>query len=320
MLQPPIAFETVRLDRPVDLGSLAGGADLSLEELQALNPELRSTVTPRQDEGYELKVPEGTRETVLLAFSATPTAKPPSFATHVAKKGETLPRIAKRYGVSVTALATANSLTARSKVSRGQEILIPQKVASVSKTKRTGAKRGVTKAAAARETAKSYKVKNGDTLYPDRAPPRRDRGRDPRNQQPRRNPLPQGRRPARHPGQGQVDSRLLLESSRPHPIRDQALLGPEEARCSPGSTPPPPSVWTPAFSTSKSTPRAVPRFTIVGLPDTSVREARERVRSALKNCGFWLPGGAVTVNLAPADFRKSGAALDLPVAIGLVCL
>jgi len=64
----------------------------------------------------------------------------------------------------------------------------------------------------------------------------------------------------------------------------------------------------------------VPRFTIVGLPDTSVREARERVRSALKNCGFSLPGGAVTVNLAPADFRKSGAALDLPVAIGLLWL
>ncbi len=64
----------------------------------------------------------------------------------------------------------------------------------------------------------------------------------------------------------------------------------------------------------------VPRFTIVGLPDTSVREARERVRSALKNCGFTLPGGAVTVNLAPADFRKSGAALDLPVAIGLLWL
>ena len=42
VLEPPIAFETVRLDRPVDLGTLAGGADLSLEELQALNPELRS--------------------------------------------------------------------------------------------------------------------------------------------------------------------------------------------------------------------------------------------------------------------------------------
>jgi magnesium chelatase family protein len=62
----------------------------------------------------------------------------------------------------------------------------------------------------------------------------------------------------------------------------------------------------------------LPRFTIVGLPDTTVREARERVRSALKNAGFPFPGGAVTVNLAPADFRKSGAALDLAVAVGLL--
>ena len=93
--------------------------------------------------------------------------KPPSFATHVAKKGETLPRIARRYGVSVTALATANSLSTRSKVSRGQEILIPQKVATVSKTKKTTTGK-VTKAVAAAASAptrKSYKVKNGDTLY-----------------------------------------------------------------------------------------------------------------------------------------------------------
>ncbi len=162
VLQPPIAYETVRLDRPIDLATLAGPADLSLEELQALNPELRSVVTPRQDEGYELKIPPGARESVLLAFVAAPTAKPPSFATHLAKKGETLPRIAKRYGVTVTALASANSLSTRSKVSRGQELLIPQKVASASKTKKTGAGK-VTKAAAAQQ--KSYKVKNGDTLY-----------------------------------------------------------------------------------------------------------------------------------------------------------
>src|SRR5262245_23317446 len=64
----------------------------------------------------------------------------------------------------------------------------------------------------------------------------------------------------------------------------------------------------------------LPRFTIVGLPDPAVREARERVRSALKNSGFPFPSGAVTVNLAPADFRKSGAALDLPVALGLAAL
>lgn len=64
----------------------------------------------------------------------------------------------------------------------------------------------------------------------------------------------------------------------------------------------------------------LPHFTIVGLPDATVREARERVRSALRNGGFPLPDGAVTVNLAPADFKKVGAALDLPVAVGVLSL
>jgi magnesium chelatase family protein len=61
----------------------------------------------------------------------------------------------------------------------------------------------------------------------------------------------------------------------------------------------------------------LPSFTIVGLPDATVREARERVRAALKNGGFPFPSGAVTVNLAPAEWRKVGAALDLPVAVAL---
>jgi magnesium chelatase family protein len=64
----------------------------------------------------------------------------------------------------------------------------------------------------------------------------------------------------------------------------------------------------------------LPCFTIVGLPDATVKEARERVRSALRNSGFPLATGAVTVNLAPADFRKVGAALDLPVAIALLII
>ena len=61
----------------------------------------------------------------------------------------------------------------------------------------------------------------------------------------------------------------------------------------------------------------LPTFTIVGLPDASIREARERVRGALKNGGFPLPAGAVTVNLAPAEWRKAGATVDLAVAAAL---
>src|SRR6266700_3764746 len=62
----------------------------------------------------------------------------------------------------------------------------------------------------------------------------------------------------------------------------------------------------------------MPVFTMVGLPDTSVRESRDRVRSAIRNSGFEFPPHRVTVNLAPADVRKVGASLDLPIALGIL--
>src|SRR3989304_1528487 len=63
----------------------------------------------------------------------------------------------------------------------------------------------------------------------------------------------------------------------------------------------------------------LPIFTIVGLPDTAVRESRERVRAALRNAGFKFPPKKITVNLAPANIRKEGALYDLPVAVAILC-
>lgn len=62
----------------------------------------------------------------------------------------------------------------------------------------------------------------------------------------------------------------------------------------------------------------LPSFDIVGLPNTAVREARDRVRSAIRNSGYLFPLQRVTVNLAPADLRKEGSGLDLPIAIGIL--
>jgi magnesium chelatase family protein len=59
-------------------------------------------------------------------------------------------------------------------------------------------------------------------------------------------------------------------------------------------------------------------FMIVGLPDTAVNEAKERVKAAIKNSGCLFPFKRVTVNLAPADLRKEGPAYDLPIAIGIL--
>ena len=62
----------------------------------------------------------------------------------------------------------------------------------------------------------------------------------------------------------------------------------------------------------------LPYFNVVGLPEGAVRESKVRVVSALKNCGFELPSKRITVNLAPADIRKEGAAFELPIALGVL--
>ncbi|MBK9315698.1 MAG: YifB family Mg chelatase-like AAA ATPase [Acidobacteria bacterium] len=58
--------------------------------------------------------------------------------------------------------------------------------------------------------------------------------------------------------------------------------------------------------------------TVVGLPDLAVRESRERIRSAITNCGFFFPVNKTTINLAPADVKKEGSAFDLPIALGIL--
>ena len=63
----------------------------------------------------------------------------------------------------------------------------------------------------------------------------------------------------------------------------------------------------------------LPQFDVVGLPDASVKEARDRVRAAVKNCDFEFPQRRITVNLAPGELRKEGPVYDLPIFIGVLC-
>ncbi len=66
------------------------------------------------------------------------------------------------------------------------------------------------------------------------------------------------------------------------------------------------------------TSKGLPHFSIVGLPDTAVKESRDRVKAALKNIGFNFPLKQITINLAPADLKKEGSAFDLPIALGII--
>lgn len=64
--------------------------------------------------------------------------------------------------------------------------------------------------------------------------------------------------------------------------------------------------------------RGLPVFNIVGLPDTAIKESKERVRAAIKNSGYEFPLNRITINLAPANLRKEGSQIDLAIAMGIL--
>jgi membrane-bound lytic murein transglycosylase D len=170
--EKPLEYETVELMRPVRLKNLADGQYAPLEELQRLNPELTTDVTPRDAEGYELKVPLGTREAVLAAYAAAPTVVAPSYRRHVARRGETPAGIAHRFHVPVAVLAELNSVAPKAHLPRGRVILVPRpekvQIATAKKPKKKTSK--VVAAAdrtnrSAPSEKKTYRVRGGDTLY-----------------------------------------------------------------------------------------------------------------------------------------------------------
>src|SRR5688500_20125792 len=62
----------------------------------------------------------------------------------------------------------------------------------------------------------------------------------------------------------------------------------------------------------------LPQLATVGLPEGAVRESKDRIRAAVKNCGYTFPAKRITINLAPADIKKEGSAYDLPMAVGIL--
>jgi membrane-bound lytic murein transglycosylase D len=127
----PMAYETVTVPHPIDLRRVAEWTGQPVDEIQALNPELRRWTTPLKASAYELKVPPGTS----AQFSARlETASPSDLVTlnlHTVKRGESLATIARKLRVSRSDLAEANHLSIRSQVKVGQKLVIPRAPATV---------------------------------------------------------------------------------------------------------------------------------------------------------------------------------------------
>jgi membrane-bound lytic murein transglycosylase D len=133
---PPARFDTIQITRPISLKAVAQLTGSDVDTIRELNPALKRGVVP--PDGYEVRLPEGTRDqfTVALASYREPEPEPMRFATssrgsYKVRRGDTLGRIASRYGVSVSALARANGLRVSRGVRAGQQLRIPGRTGTV---------------------------------------------------------------------------------------------------------------------------------------------------------------------------------------------
>src|SRR5436189_5619078 len=122
--QAPTAYDTVTLPRPVDLRRVAEWADTSIDEIQALNPELRRWTTPVKATNYELKVPVGKAEMVTAKLADAPPVDLASLKFYTVRRGETLPSIARLYKTSVASLRTWNPRLPGDHLTAGQRLTL----------------------------------------------------------------------------------------------------------------------------------------------------------------------------------------------------
>jgi membrane-bound lytic murein transglycosylase D len=174
----PTAYEKVAMPGALDLRRVAEWAGTTVDEIQALNPELRRWTTPVKYPNYEVKVPSGSGERLSAKLAEVSPADFTALKWYTAKKGETLLTVARRFGVSRADVAEANNLSVKSRLRPGQELMIPRAPATIlaGRIERTAptavASRAIAESAATPAVAQpakvatiTYRVKSGDTLF-----------------------------------------------------------------------------------------------------------------------------------------------------------
>lgn len=165
--EAPVAYDTVQVGRPVDLRRVAEWTGASVDEIQALNPELRRWTTPVRRTDYTLKVPAGTADSLLARLDAAPPTEFASLKWHTVRRGDTVASLARRFKVSRLDLAEANGLRSSSKLRPGQELLIPRSQAPLlaAREARTAVRTAARGEGGQPAAATSYRVRRGDTLF-----------------------------------------------------------------------------------------------------------------------------------------------------------
>ncbi|MGB7295514.1 MAG: LysM peptidoglycan-binding domain-containing protein [Candidatus Aminicenantales bacterium] len=159
-LDPPLCFDTIAVDKPFKLATLATALGINAAELVALNPELRHDSTPSYE--YSLRVPAGQQDRALLAAAGLAKWIPPEaqYTWHTVRKGETLSTIAVRNRTSVSAIVRLNNLRSKHYLRIGQRLKIPGRGATVASSRAQS-----NLSSAESEGKVRYVVKPGDTLF-----------------------------------------------------------------------------------------------------------------------------------------------------------
>jgi peptidoglycan lytic transglycosylase D len=129
--EPPHAYETVTLPRPVDLRRIAEWADTTITQIQTLNPELRRWTTPVNDQAYDLKVPVGTADAVKARLEEASGPDLASLNWYTVKKGDTLSTIARKLNVGRADLAEANYMKVSEVVVIGRRLMVPHEATAL---------------------------------------------------------------------------------------------------------------------------------------------------------------------------------------------
>ncbi len=125
-LDKPIEYETCKVNEAVDLNFISQSIGTSVETLLDMNPELTQMSTPRSYAGgYDLKIPVGTSSNLMASLQDIPASAKRNYLVHTIRRGETLSRIAARYGISSHDLADANNISVRSRIYPGVTLKIP---------------------------------------------------------------------------------------------------------------------------------------------------------------------------------------------------
>ena len=122
----PLVYEKAQVTDPVDLRLVAEWTNAPIDQIESLNPELRRWTTPVRASKYEIKLPVGTGDAFRARLAETPAEQLNAFQWHSVKRGETLLSISRKLKVKQADLAEANSLTLRSRVQPGQQLIIPR--------------------------------------------------------------------------------------------------------------------------------------------------------------------------------------------------